>query len=99
MGLAFALFSAAAFAQVPRGMDFRSYLSLERGITEGEVLAIAGPPDAQAEEGAVVSGQGDVRIALVVRTYTYLPTDADPYTTTVTFTGGRVTDVRRDRRF
>jgi len=82
-----------------RGLDFRSYLSLKRGMTEGEVLAIAGAPDAQAEEGAVLSGQGRGRAALRVRTYTYLPTKADPHTTTITLVGGRVTEIRRDRKF
>lgn len=83
-----------------RGLDFSAYLSLERGMTEGEVLSIAGSPDAQAEEGAVLSGaRGQGRAALAVRTYTYLPTAADPHTTTVTFTGGRVTEIRRDRKF
>ena len=80
-----------------RGLDFRSYLSLKRGMTEGEVLAIAGSPDVQAEEGAVVYGRG--RTALRVRTYTYLPTGADPHTTTITLVGGRVTEIRRDRKF
>jgi len=82
-----------------RGLDFRSYLSLQRGMMEGEVLAIAGPPDLQAEQGAVLSGHGRERAALMVRTYAYLPTDADPHTTTITFEGGRVSEIRRDRKF
>lgn len=96
-GLALALVSAAILAQAPRGLDFSSYLSLKRGMTEGEVLAIAGAPDAQAEEGAVALGRG--RTALRVRTYTYLPTGADPHTTTITLVGGRATEIRRDRKF
>src|SRR5688572_22860359 len=28
-----------------RGLEFRKYISLQRGMTEGEVMAIAGPPD------------------------------------------------------
>lgn len=85
--------------QAARGLDFRSYLSLQRGMTEGEVLAISGPPDMQADQGVVFSAQGPARSALAVRTYTYLPTTADPHTTTITFAGGRVTDIRRDRKF
>jgi hypothetical protein len=80
-------------------LDFAAYLSLKRGMTEGEVLAIAGPPDAQGEEGAVLSAQGTGSAALAVRTYTYLPTDTEPHATTLTFTGGRVTEIRRDRKF
>jgi hypothetical protein len=88
-------------APVPaaRGLDFRTYLSLQRGMTEGEVLGNAGPPDLQADQGVVFSAQGHARSALAVRTYTYLPTTADPQTTTITFAGGRVTDIRRDRKF
>jgi hypothetical protein len=82
-----------------RGLDFAAYLSLKPGMTEGEVLAIAGPPGAQGEEGAVLSAQGTGSAALAVRTYTYLPTDTEPHATTLTFTGGRVTEIRRDRKF
>jgi hypothetical protein len=38
------------------------------------------------------------RELLVLKTYTYLPTAADPYVTTVTLLGGRVTEIRRDRK-
>jgi hypothetical protein len=85
--------------QAARGLDFRTYLSLQRGMTEGEALAIAGPPDMQADQGVVFSAQGHARSALAVRTYTYLPTTADPQTTTITFVGGRVSEIRRDRKF
>jgi hypothetical protein len=85
--------------QAARGLDFRTYLSLQRGMTEGEALAIAGPPDMQADQGVVFSAQGHARSALAVRTYTYLPTTADPQTTTITFAGGRVSEIRRDRKF
>jgi hypothetical protein len=85
--------------QAARGLDFRTYLSLQRGMTEGEVLAISGPPDMQADQGVVFLAQGHARSALAVRTYTYLPTAADPQTTTITLVGGRVTDIRRERKF
>ena len=102
-GLALALFSSAVLAQAPRGLDFRTYLSIQRGMTEGQVLSIAGPPDVQADEGVAFSNQGSTRqergaarTALAARTYTYLPTEADPYTTTVTFVGGQLTEIQRD---
>lgn len=102
-GLALALFAAAVLAQAPRGLDFRTYLSIQRGMTEGEVFAIAGSPDMQADQGVVFSGprpiRGRGRAALAVKTYTYLPTTADPHTTTITFVGGRVSEIRRDRKF
>ena len=87
-------------------MDFRAYLALQRGMADGQVLSIAGPPDMQADQGVVFSDRspnqhasGNERSAMAVRTYTYLPTTADPQTTTITFVGGRVTDIRRDRKF
>lgn len=98
-GLALALLSSAVLAQAPRGLDFRTYLSIQRGMTEGQVLSIAGAPDMQADQGVVFSAQGHARSALAVRTYTYLPTTADPQTTTITLVGGRVTEIRRDRKF
>jgi hypothetical protein len=89
-----------------RGLDFRTYLSLQRSMTEGQVLSIAGQPDVRADQGLVFVDQSSTaqvrapeRTALAVRTYTYLPTAADPYTTTITFVGGRVTDIRRDQKF
>jgi hypothetical protein len=103
IGLALALFSAAALAQAPRGLDFRTYLSIQRGMTEGQVLSIAGQPDVQADEGVAFSNRGSIRqdraaarTALAAKTYTYLPTEADPYTTTVTFVGGQLTEIQRD---
>jgi hypothetical protein len=41
--------------------------------------------------GAIVGG--------AMRTYTYLPTSADPFTTTVTLVGGRVSEIERIRKF
>jgi len=96
---------AAAHAQTrdARGLDYQSYLQLRRDMTEGQVISIAGQPDLVAEQG--FSGQDTAGAsdpehkALAIRTYTYLPTAADPYTTTVTLVGGRVTDIRRDPKF
>jgi hypothetical protein len=39
------------------------------------------------------------RLALIVRTYSYLATPAEPYTTTITFIGGRVYEIERNRKF
>ena len=97
--LAFA--SAGALAQTAdvRGLDFTSYLHLERGMTEGQVLSIAGEPDVLSDQGfverAAVLPTGVERRVLPVRTYTYLPTSADPFTTAITLVGGQVTEIRR----
>ena len=93
----------------PRGLEFRNYIRVQRGITEGELLTIAGEPDLRSEEGAaygapttVQSGsqyRSAARVVASVRTYTYLPTVADPYITTITLVGGRVSEVERVRKF
>lgn len=102
---------AAAAARQPqyRGLDFRAYLSIRAGMTEGELLGIAGPPDLKANQGialaAPVSVQGSRnlsaggRAGLTLQTWTWMPTAPDPYTTTVTLVGGRVSEVERVRKF
>jgi hypothetical protein len=68
----------------PRGLEFRKYLSIRRGMTEGELLAVAGEPDLRRHSRAI-------------DTYTYMPTPADPYVTTVTLVRGRVNAIARER--
>lgn len=78
---------AAVTPPRPRGLDFRSYISLYRGMTEGEMLVVAGTPD------LVIS---DV---FADRRYTYLPTSLDPFVTTVSVVAGRVNGIERVRKF
>ena len=78
---------AAAAPKPPRGLDFRSYISLRRGMGEGEMLTYAGAPDLLFAD--VFSD----------RTYIYLPTVADPFTTTVVIIGGRISGIERVRKF
>jgi hypothetical protein len=119
IGLAFALISGASFAEEghrqdptpPRGLDFRSYLSIERGMPDGEVFAIAGRPDFVTDQGfapetTMVAYDSDSAYPAapcgtrcLVKTYTYLPTSVEPYTTTITFVGGRVYRMERERMF
>jgi hypothetical protein len=78
----------AALSPPPvRGLEFRKYLSIQRGMSEGELRGIAGEPDLLV---------GNSRSS---RTYTYMPTPADPFTTTVTLVRGRVSEIERVRRF
>lgn len=77
---------AASAPPQPRGLDFRKYVSLQRGMTEGELVAIAGAPDLLFRDFSF-------------RTYTWLPTPGDPFTTTVTVVGGRVSEIERVRKF
>ena len=69
-----------------RGLEFRKYISIQRGMPEGEVLSIAGPPDHQSRDRNM-------------QRLTYMPTSADPFVTTITLVRGRVSDVERNRKF
>jgi hypothetical protein len=69
-----------------RGLDFRKFVSIREGMTEGELLDIAGWPDFLRQERSYV-------------TYTYMPTSGDPFTTTITLLRGRVHDIERARKF
>jgi hypothetical protein len=78
---------AAATPPPPRGLDFRSYISLHRGMSEGELITIAGAPDMVFSD------------VFADKRYTYLPTPANPFTTTVTVIGGRINQIERVRKF
>ena len=105
---AFAERSAAA-AKQPRGLDFRRYVGIQRGMSEGELLGIAGEPDFMSDQGFAIAAPGTVQVGrnhrvparsgYSLRTWTWLPTSADPFTTTVTLVGGRVSEIERVRRF
>lgn len=93
----------------PRGLDFRRYVMIQRGMSEGEVLGIAGPPDLLVDQGVAITApttvqtgrttSGAAHAGLAMRSYTYLPTSSDPFTTTITLVGGRVSEVERIRKF
>jgi hypothetical protein len=70
-----------------KGLEFRKYISIQRGMTEGEMLGIAGAPDLA------------VRDDWAIRTYTYMPTVSDPFTTPISIVNGRVSGLERNRKF
>jgi Domain of unknown function (DUF4124) len=78
---------AAAAPPRPRGLDFRSYISLSRGMSEGELITIAGTPDLLFSD------------AFAIKHYTYLPSTVDPFTTTILVIGGRISQIDRVRKF
>jgi hypothetical protein len=100
---------AAAEPKRPRGLEFRKYLNIQRGMSEGELLGIAGEPDLKADHGVAIAApstvqigrnvSGAARAGLMMVTYTYMPTPGDPFTTTITLVGGRVDDIERVRKF
>jgi hypothetical protein len=78
---------AAATPPPPRGLEFRNYISLYRGMTEGEMLTYTGAPDMLSSD------------VFADKRYVYFPTPANPFTTTVTVIGGRVNNIERVRKF
>ena len=100
---------AAAAAKQPRGLEFRRYISIQRGMSEGELLSIAGEPDFVSDQGIALAAPSTVqagrhhrvpaRSGYSLKTWTYLPTSGDPFTTTITLVGGRVSDIERVRKF
>jgi len=77
---------AAATPPRPHGLDFRNYVRISRGMSEGELLVVAGSPDLLFRDRSF-------------KTYTYLPTPADPFTTTIVLVNGRVNEIDRARKF
>lgn len=81
---------AAVPADVPvRGMEFSTFIYLQRGMSEGEVLLRAGKPDFESIENFR---------HYVVKSLYYYPTIANPYITVVTVRGGRVANIDRTRK-
>ena len=80
----------AAATPGARGMPFDTYIRLERGMSEGELLQRAGAPD-----GLTVQPQE----ALLTKSYYYFPTTVDPWTTVVTVSGGRIAHIERTKKF
>ncbi len=100
---------AAAALPRYRGLEFRKYLSITKGMSEGELLGIAGEPDLKADQGIALSApttiqmganlSGPGRAGLTMKTYTYMPVPGDPFTTTIRLVGGRVDEIERVRKF
>src|SRR6185503_15955656 len=45
-----------------RGLEFRKYISIQRGMTEGELLGIAGPPDLRTDQGIAIAAPATVQV-------------------------------------
>ena len=72
-----------------RGMEFDTFIRLQAGMTEGELLVRAGRPDHEAIEN----------LADYDRTYYYFPTVANPFTTMVRLRSGRIVSLDRVKQF
>ncbi len=75
--------------RAPRGLPFETYILIRRGMSEGELLGRAGPPDYRGNE---------VNRGLLQESWYYLPTPSDPFTTIIQIRGGRVVDTERIRK-
>jgi len=73
-----------------RGMDFETFIRLQRGMSEGELTQRAGRPDYLALENA----RDDI-----VKSFYWYPTTNDPFTTVVTVRGGRIDTIERTKKF
>ena len=82
--------SPRSAAEPVRGMGFDTYIRLERGMSEGELVQRAGRPDQVALDSSIHG---------VVKTYYYLPTSTDPFVTVVTVNGGRIANLERTKKF
>jgi hypothetical protein len=99
----------AAAPKQPHGLDFRNYVRIQRGMSEGELLGIAGEPDFVSDQGVAIAAPSTIQVdrnlsvaarqGLRMVTWTYLPTSGDPFTTTITLIGGRVSELDRVRKF
>jgi hypothetical protein len=72
-----------------RGMEFDTFIRLQRGMTEGELLVRAGRPDHETVDNLIDYD----------RTLYYFPTVANPFTTVVKLRSGRIASLERVKRF
>lgn len=72
-----------------RGMEFDTYIRLQRGMTEGELLVRAGRPDYEAVDNLYDYD----------RTFYYFPTVGNPFTTVVRLRSGYIVSLDRIKKF
>ena len=72
-----------------------SRVAAEPDLVADQGVAISAPTAVQGTRNAVIAA----RAGLVMKTYTYMPTSADSFTTTITLVGGRVSEIERARKF
>ena len=102
-GLAFDI-----FIQIERGMTEAEVViragKPDQEVTEGTAESTAASASTansvNPQTGAVTRNTNIIRntITEIVKTYYYLPTISDPFTTIITFRGGRVADIKRIRK-
>jgi len=96
------------FIKIERGMTEGEVLiragKPDQEVTEGTAESTAASASTSnsinPQTGAVTRNTNIIRntITEIVKTYYYLPTISDPFTTVITFRGGRVADIQRIRK-
>lgn len=85
-----AVLPPSAATPAVRGMEFDTYVRLQRGMSEGELLQRAGRPDYLSL---------DPLRDEVVKSFYYYPTRSDPFTTLVIVRGGRIDSIERTKKY
>lgn len=89
--LALVLSAPAAHAgESVRGMTLNTFIRLQEGMTEGELVSRAGPPDHLALEGVTPH---------ITKSFYYHATPSDPFITVITVRGGRIFNLERTKKF
>jgi hypothetical protein len=83
--------SASRASGSPRGLPFETFRRLDRGMSEGEILAIAGPPERETVDGI------DTHSGLQFKSYYYVSEGYNANVTRIRFTNGTVTEIDRNR--
>lgn len=91
--LLFFAVAGSAPAQIYRWVDPQGRVNFSNSTPPPGAKATVVDADAKAGPAAAA------RAGLVMKTYTYMPTPADPFTTTVMLVGGRVSEIERIRKF
>ena len=96
------------FIQIQRGMSEAEVLlragtpdqEVTEGTAESTAAAASTANSVNPQTGAVTRNTNIIKntITEIVKTYYYLPTISDPFTTIITFRGGRVADIQRIRK-
>lgn len=79
----------AAGPAAPRGLPFSIYRRLETGMSEGQVLALAGPPDQETTD-AVNTADG-----IFEKSFYYYSKGYNAFVTRIRFENGRVVSMER----
>ena len=88
--------SLTAFADP---IKFEDFIRIHPGMSEAELLEIAGPPDYSGAERGTQVRRGRTVYYNTTYDLVWFSKGFTPFTTTITITNGMVSNIRRDKRF